>query len=194
MANKKAKNNKNSKKSKNIIIGAIVGVIALIVVVVLVVVLATRGGKLDDSFFVSDGSKYVATLDGSDTGMMDEDGVAPIKGHVVYFYSGDKVTDMKTYYEFADEASAKKAFDGLKEEDTEEEGGTIELNGKYVIMTADASHYEGMTAADAKEQIEFIEMIKNMNNGDDESEATDDAEVVEDDSGVVDSNSENVEE
>ena len=153
MANKKAK-----KDNKNLIIGVIAGIVAIVVVIVLAVALLSRGNKLDDSFFVSDGTKYVATLDGSEVGFSEEEGIMPLKVHLVYFYSGDTVTGVKSYYEFADEDIAKKAFEMMKEEDSEG-AGNYELNGKYVILAEDSSKYEGMTADDAKEQIEFIESV-----------------------------------
>ena len=164
MANKKAKKNKDN---KNVIIGAIVGVVALIVIIVLAVVLATRGSsKLDDSFFASDDTKYVATVDGDTMGMSDEEGIAPLKAHIVYFYSGDDVTDMRSYYEFADESVAKKFFDLAKASEEGDSSDNYELNGKYVILIADPTEYEGMKTSDAKEQIEFIEMLNNMGSGD----------------------------
>ena len=162
MAKKSSKSNKD--KNRNKIIGAIVCVVALIVVAVVVVLLATRNKGIDDSFFVSDNTKYVATLGGDMLGVSDDEGDAPLKAHVVYFYSGDNVTDMKSYYEFADEDTARKFYEIVKSEDGES-ADSYELNGKYVILTADASAYEGMTAADAKEQIEFMELLKNMGSG-----------------------------
>ena len=60
-----------------------------------------------------------------------------------------------------------------------------ELNGKYIIVTADKEEYENMTASDVKQQIEFMEMLKNMggdNNSEDveiediEAETTEDEE------------------
>lgn len=161
MADKKAK-----KDNKNLIIG-VCAALAVVVVIIVAIVLATRGTRLDDSFFVTDGTKYVATMEGDEMSFGDDD-VSPVKTHVVYFYSDGKVTDMKSYYEFADEASAKKMYDAYKEYE-DEEIGSYELNGKYVVLTASASQYEGMTADDAKQQVEFMKMLEEM----------DDAEVVE---------------
>lgn len=168
MTEKKARKN-----NRNIIIGAIIGIVALIVVVTLIIIMVARGNRLDESFFVSDGSKYVATLDGNDYGFSDEEDIVPVKVYVVYFVSGDKVTDMKSYYEFADEVSAKKAFDIAKQGDSEELD-SYELNGKYIVLTAEPIQYEGMTAEDAKAQIEFIEISNGMSSGSDIEVVTDD--------------------
>lgn len=172
MADEKAK-----KGNKNLIIG-IVAALVVVVVVVVAIVLATRGSKLDDSFFVSDGSKYVVTMMGDDESLGED---SPVKTHAVYFYSGDKVTDMKYYYEFTSEDAAKKMFDIYKELETDG-SGTYELNGKYVILTVDASQYEGMTADDAKQQVEFMKMLENMDDEDysDDADESDDVDEFDD--------------
>jgi len=154
--------NKAKKDNKNLIIG-ICAAVVVVVVIIVAVVLATSGTKLNDAFFVSDGSKYVVTME-ADESTDSDDEVSPVKVHLVYFYSDDKVTDMKSYYEFADDSAAKKAYDLYKEADSDEseDVSKYEISGKYVILTADASQYEGMTANDAKQQVEFTEMLKNM--------------------------------
>lgn len=149
-------------KKKNI--GLIAGICCAVVVVavVLIVVLTTRGGVggLSDAFFVSDDSKYVLTL-GSEDLVVSEDEIAPEKMHLVYFYSDEVITSEKTYYQFADEATAKQMYEYYKENngDLYEE---IALEGKYVIITSKAEDYDGVTATDIKQQIEFMEMIKNI--------------------------------
>ena len=163
MANK-AKNN------KNLIIG-ICAAILVVVVVVVAIVLATRGGstQLSDSYFVSDDTKYVLTLETNDS----EEEYAPAKTHMVYFYSEDDVTGMKAYYEFADEAAAKAAFDYYKEAMEGEDYEDISIDGKYIVITSKESAYEGLTASDVKQQIEFMEMLKNM----DLTDQTDEVDV-----------------
>ena len=165
--------NKAKKDNKNLIIG-ICAAVVVVVVIVVAIVLAGSGNKLNDQFFVSDGTKYVLTMDADDMGLEGEE-YSPNKVHIVYFYSGDEVTDLKSYYEYADEASAKTAFDAFKELGDEESNYTIE--GKYIILTADAEEYEGMTASDVKQQVEFMESLKNM---DFDTEDEEDIEVVED--------------
>ncbi len=155
MANKAKKNN------KNLIIGICVAAIVVIAIVV-AVVLITRGAagpnQLGDSYFVSDGSKYVLTLETEE----DEE-YAPIKSHMIYFYSGDEITGMKIYYEYADESAAKAALDYYKDNFSESDYKDISVEGKYLVFTSNESDYEGLTASDVKQQIEFMEMLKNMN-------------------------------
>ena len=164
MANKAKKNN------KNLIIG-ICAAVVVVVVIIVAIVLAGSGNKLNDQFFVSDNTKYVLTMDAEDMGMDGEE-YSPSKVHIVYFYSGDEVTDLKSYYEYADEASAKSAFEAFKELGDDESNYTVE--GKYIILTADKEEYEDLTASDVKQQIEFMNSLEDM-----DLEDTDDTEEVE---------------
>lgn len=157
--------NKSNKDNKNLIIGICCAIAAIVVVIVIAVALATRGATLNDDYFVSDGTKYVLTIEAEESD--EEDEYAPLKTHLVYTYDGDTVTGMKTYYVYADNASAKKSFDALKAElEGEEEASSIELSGKYIIITSDEESYKDLTASDVKQQIEFMETLKNMDTSD----------------------------
>lgn len=165
------------KDNKNLIVGICVAVVALIVVIVAIVMLGRNNVALNDDYFKSDDTKYVLTVDtdSMDIDTEDEEYV-PVKTHVVYTYSGDEITGMKSYAEYADAATAEKAFKQLKESD-EEEAKTAELNGKYIVITNDASDYEGLTASDIKERIELMEMLQNMGSDIDEDEDEDEVEI-----------------
>lgn len=159
---------KETKKNNSGIIVGICCAVVLVVAIVLAVVLANQN-QLGDAYFKSDGTKYVLTFDADEMTSDDEAEYTPVKTHIVYTYKDDTVTGLKTYAEYADSATAKKAYDALKE------GGTdltnIELNGKYIIETATAEQYEGLTASDVKRQIDFYESLKNGSlNQDDTSE------------------------
>ena len=183
MANK---SKKAQKTNKNLIIG-ICAAVAAVVVIVVAVVLLNKGSTIDDSYFVSDGTKYVLTVDLSDstTDTEDEDeNYAPEKMHSVYTYEGDTVTGLKTYYEYSDAASAKAAYDAMLAEisdGNESELGSIEVTGKYLVIIADAEDYADMTVSDVKEQIEFMEMLQNMNLDDNDTDyLEEDVEIDED--------------
>lgn len=171
MANKARK-----KSNKNLIIGCCIAAVVVIAAIITAVILINRSNSINDDYFVSDGSKYVITVDSEDLTLDDDEtDYAPLKTHLVYTYSGDEITGLKSYYEYENAEAASKAFDKLKEEagdDIEE----VVLNGKYVVATAKADQYEGMTASDVKQQIEFIEMLKNMNVDTDNTTDTDSSE------------------
>ncbi|MBP5512706.1 hypothetical protein J6X73_00875 [Candidatus Saccharibacteria bacterium] len=147
-----------SNASKFAIFG--IAVVAIIAVVIAVVVAFNASPAINDAYFVSDGSKYVLNIENED----DEDGAVAV--HIVYYYSGNTVTDAKSFYEFADEATAKAAFEELKA--ANEEASSYALNGKYVVISADKEDIKDMTAEDVKAQIEFYESLKNLSDSDDE--------------------------
>lgn len=160
MANNAKKSNKDN---KNMIIGICAGVAAIVVIVVLVVVLVARGGGISDDYFKSDDTKYVLTVETDESTLNDDEkAYAPVKTHVVYTYSGDEITGMKTYAEYKDSASAKKAYDLMKEADASSVEGAV-IDGKYIVATGTAESYEGMTASDVKSYIEFMDSLQNMN-------------------------------
>lgn len=168
MAEKSKKSKKSKKDNKNLIIGCCAAFVLLVAIIITIVVVVNNN-SLNDNYFVSDGSKYVLTIEADETD--EEDQYAPLKTHQVFTYEGDKITGMKTYYVYADNDSAKAAFDALKEAIGDQEAALIEQNGKYVIITAEEESYKDLTTSDVKQQIELWESLKNMNYDD-----TDDAE------------------
>lgn len=148
------------KNNKNLIIGICAGVL-IIAVIVVAIIFATKGTtSLNDAYFVSDDTKYVLTVNSDD---LDEEKteITPIKTHLVYYYSGDAITGMTTYMEFADEATAKSAIEAYKSID-QTGVKSIYTNGKYIVVEMTEDQYAGVTASDVKQQIEFMEMIKGM--------------------------------
>ena len=162
------------KDNKNIIIGACVAIVAVAIIVIAIVFGVNGKPALNDAYFVSDNTKYVLTLDSEDT----EDETAPVKTHIVYFYSDDEVTGAKYYYEFKDADSAKAALETIQ--NSLEDANAASVDGKYIIIVADESEYKDVTASEVKEQIEFMETLKNMDY-DDTEDGTDIIEVNTDD-------------
>ena len=156
----------NAKKNnKGLIIGICCGVVALIVAVVLVVLFVVKpggiGGGLSDAYFVSDGTKYVITLD-AEQASFDEEEYAPNKTHMVYYYEGEKVSNMSVFYEYSDDALAKLAYDHI-DEDAKTEAEDIKLRGKYIEIVMKKESFVDTTVEEVKQQIEFMEMLRNMN-------------------------------
>lgn len=146
------------KNNKNLILGICSAVVAVIVIVVVVILATTGGSRLNDSFFVSDDTKLVITSDAYDT----EAKYPPVKTHVVYYYSGDKITDAKIYYEFKNAEEAKDAYEIGKEDETFSDYKKLETDGKYVILTVKESEYKDTTVEEVKAQIEFMELLNKI--------------------------------
>lgn len=170
--------NKTKKDNKNLITGICIAAAAVVAIVIAIVFIVRGSGPtLNDDYFKSDDTKYVYTIDADSLEVDDdEESYTPLKAHVVYTYSGDEITGMKTYAEYADAATAEKAYAAMKEADADE-AKKAEVNGKYIVYTNDAEDYEGLTASDVKQQIEFMESIQNMNFDDDEGDIEDESDI-----------------
>ena len=143
---------RTKKDNKSVIVGGICIAMVIIAIIIVAAVVAINTNKLGDSYFVSDNNKYVLTMeyDGSEE---EDNAYAPLKSHLVYAYSGDEITGVKAYYEFADEATAKKAYD-FYSENNDGAYKSVALEGKYVILEANESVYEDMSASDVKTYID----------------------------------------
>lgn len=156
---------KAQKNNKNLIIG-ICACVLVIAAIVVAVIFATKGGtgtnslaNLSDSYFVSDDTKYVLTVDND--GSDEDEEFSPIKTHLVYTYSGDTITGMITYMEFTDANTAKSALEVYQNMEDQTGVKNLSVNGKYVVIEMTEDQYADMTASDVKEQIDFMEMLKN---------------------------------
>ena len=146
--------------NKNLIIG-IGAIVTILIVLVIAIVLAARNSGISDSFFKSDNTKYVFTLEPEELSAIGEEDLTPEKAHMVYFYEGEKITDLKSYYLFSDENEATKAYSYFQENGADGYK-SIARDGKYVILTANPSEYENITTSNIKEQIEFFESLKDL--------------------------------
>lgn len=154
-------NSNNSKNNKPIIIGSIIAIVLIALIVILIILFNNNviNGGLNDSYFSSDGSKYVITSTGSDIFPEKDDEYVPVKIHRVYYYSGDDITGLKIYYEFENGETAKLAYNQISERDrTMYEA--INLDGVYVILTAKPVEYEDISVYDVQTQIEFNKLIE----------------------------------
>ena len=144
--------NKSNQNKKNVIIGVCVAVLVLIAIIVAIILGSRNGGfgGLNDSYFKSDGSKYVLTVDSSD-----------MIGEEEHTYAGDKITGLKAYYEYTNNDDAKAAYEYYNT-NMADEYKSITRDGKYVILEIDESGYEGVTPDDVKQQIEYMEMLNEL--------------------------------
>ena len=137
------------KDNKNLIIGICSAVVA-VVVVVIVAVFAIKGStKIDDSYFVTDDTKYVVTMEGDG-----ETGSAK-KVYYVFTHSGDKITGAAMYGEFESEDAAKAAFEEYKAEN--EDMKNVSVSGKYFIIKSEADEFDDYTLDDIKSMYEEID-------------------------------------
>ncbi len=139
---------KDNKKLIYIISGAVVAVIAIVIIIVSII----SNKKIDDSYFVSTDTKYVATNEDTSYGAK--------KRHIVVDYNKeDKITKMEEFIEFGSEKEAKEVYDEMEEyynqEDMKEYKPNYHLTGKYIARTYEESEYAEMTASEAKQLLEL---------------------------------------
>ena len=151
---------RKKKVNKNLIV-AICGVVAAVILVVLLLVFFGRGGReLTESDFVSDGTKLVLTIE-SDPAMRTENEQEPINSHLVYYYSGENITNLKVYYQYENATKAKTAYDILHDSNNGQYKDVL-LDGRYVVLVAQETEYNYLKTSDVKQQIDFMESMKGM--------------------------------
>ena len=136
---------------KNRLFLGIASLVVLAVIVIIMIVVNSRP-NYNDEYFVSDDSKIVLSMQTEPS----EDGKTPTTTYVVYYNTGDKITGLKQFYKFDDEAKAKEVFDEL---DTASMDWVSEkeLNGHFIIFTIVPSEYEGLTTDIVRSSIETNE-------------------------------------
>ena len=171
---------KSAKKSKApIYITCIVISIISIAIVSWVVISYLNKPPISDDYFVSNSTKTTINLTPTDS----TSGPSHRQTYVVYEYEDDLVVSMKTYFEYEDARSAEIAYETLK---NQIEFKNAELTDKYIIVAADTSQFEGLTASDIRQQAAAIEAYQAKNRG----EEINQIEEVPTDSESGDSNSE----
>ena len=152
-----------NKKNLSYFACAIVSIAAICVIVV-VIVLSINKEPISDDYFVSDDTKSVISLG---SGTVESEGGTSVRTRIVYTYDGDMVTGLKTYFEYKDAESAAAALESYK---SQPEFKNVEQSGKYIVVTSDASAFEGLTADDVRQQAEAIERMQNANKQSTESQ------------------------
>lgn len=158
-----------TKSNKKILIVGICAITA-ITIAIIVATITMHKTSIDDSFFVTDSTKYVIALNDDEINLGD-DSIKPTKGYVVYYRKGDTITDMKEYYLFNQEADAKTLLEQIKADNTSNYKAMI-TDGKYLILTANASKYAGKTAEEIEYYIDLLNNTKSEETNNDEFENT----------------------
>ena len=131
-------------------------IVALVFVVLLVSLIVGMGAmkneQYSDDYFVSDGSKLVLSLDKATTSFIDEDSELDVT-HIVYYYSGGNIREVKIFFAYNDGDEAKTADEKI-DEDYKEWAVSKEVNGKYLIFEVDQETLEGVTTEEIRDNIE----------------------------------------
>ncbi len=120
----------------------IVAVAAAIVVTGLAVVLSLPQ-PISDDYFVSDDVKLVSTLDASQAAYQTGE-YEPGTTYIVYYYSGDKITNARVYFKYGSDEEAREAY-GHVSLDDKIWAYEKQLNGKYIVFSLMRDQYANLT-------------------------------------------------
>lgn len=151
---------KSKKNNNNLLIGVFGALLTLIVIAIVAIVLLNSKGNPNNnaSFFETDDTKYVVTVDYGQ-----ESELSPLRSYDIYYHGEDgNITAHESYYEFVDAATAQAAlpdYEKIKEQDSEFVS-EVKLDGKYIIMVATPVQYEGLTVEFVKQwsEIDYSEL------------------------------------
>lgn len=127
-------------------------VIVALLIVVIVVLFVMNRTTYNDDYFVTDDTKVVLSMDARTSGFEESEYAPPIT-HVVYYYSGDTINNVKVFYEYRNSDIAKKAYVKIDAED-KYWAYSRTLNDKYIIFDMKKEEYEGLTATEIRESAE----------------------------------------
>ena len=123
----------------------IFSMIIVVLLVVVTVVLIKMNGKVSytDDYFKTDDSKIVSTFV-SDAEVFGESQIEPVKTYMVYYYSGNKITNVKVFYKFENFEQTEEANKHL-DVGSLEWADAKEVNGEYLIVQMNKSEYNELT-------------------------------------------------
>ncbi len=134
----------------------LVGLAAIAFVIVSVaIVMLNQVERFDSSYFHDGDGKIVLTMD-KYYAELDSSEYEPDITHVVYYHDNNKVTNVRAFYEYKDEAEAKEAFDNLSLGEFAE---GKKLSGRFVAFAVKKQQYENMTVEELKHNIELLKQI-----------------------------------
>ena len=149
-------NAKNTNKLIAIIVAAVLVVAAAVVAFILIN--KNKGEVLDDNFFKTSDSKVVLSFDLSSSAGTTSGPVAK-KMYQVFSVSGDKITGLKVYTEYENEAAAKEADARPEVEEAVKNGQALDhkVNGKYLVASMPESMYATATVEQLRQSAEVLE-------------------------------------
>ncbi len=145
--------NKSTHKKTNKITPYLVCVVIFVIVAagIAAVLYFINRRPADEDFFVSDDTKTTISLPVSSSDSTGDS--SHVQTRFVYEYDGDNVVGLKTYFEYTDEEAARVALEARK---SLPEFKNAVLEGKYIVVTADADQFKGLTASDVRQQADAI--------------------------------------
>lgn len=125
------------------------------IIVVMMILKFNQNEDIDSSYFHDTDDKIVLTMN-RDNSELDNSDFEPMITHVVYYHDGNKITNVRAFYEYGSEATAREALEHLELGDFAD---NKKLNGRFVIFQVKKSQYEDLTVEDLKRDVELLKEI-----------------------------------
>lgn len=131
--------------------GMVFGVLTFVALVIVVVAIVKLNGRAEEiPEFKTDETKIVMTMN-AEMATFEESEYEPKLTHIVYFHDGEKITNVKVYYEYETEDEAREALDKI----TMDYYSGKKLEGKYIVLQAKRDEYDGLTVEYMEEQYDY---------------------------------------
>lgn len=148
MTKKEQKKTRQKFDRKSLGLG-ILAFLALLVVIVTIIVLNNQEEVIPE--FKTNDMQIVMTMD-EDMASYEESDFEPEITHIVYLHDGDKITNVKAYYEYRTEEEAKEAFNKL----SMDYYSGKKLAGKYIVLQAKKDKFSGLTVEEVEKQYSLM--------------------------------------
>ena len=133
-------------------VGMIIGIVVLMIIIMVAVGVSLQAmNNLGDSYFVSDKHKLVLTMN-KDVASFEEGEYEPDLTHIVYYYSGDKINNVRIYFAYDSRSDAKYANKKIDMSDKPWAAKKRQLS-RYVVFDLTPDQYEGLTTNEVKDSI-----------------------------------------
>ena len=107
--------------------------------------------RVNSSYFKSDGIKLVLSMNKDIASFDDSDYEADIT-HVVYYYTGNTINNVRVFFAYDTRDEARIAYDNISM-DGKDWALKKMLQGKYVIFELDSDQYSVLTTEKVKDNI-----------------------------------------
>jgi len=146
---RKAKSEVRVRPARQTLIWMVAAFAGLLVIVGLILFFS-RQEPIPDDYFVTDDKKIVLSLD-KEIASFENGEFEPEFTRIVYYRDGDKISNVKVYYEYETEEEAREAYDKIS---IEEFATAKRLNGRYIVLQARGDTFEGLTVDEVQRQVE----------------------------------------
>ena len=150
---KKTKNQKNkrNRKTRQALLW-VFGALAILIVVAVLIVVLNWQEPISDDYFVSDDTKIVLSMD-DEMASFETGDYEPGITRIVYYHDGEKITNVKIFYEYENEDLAREAYNNIS---VDYFATSKRLNGKYIVMQAKTETFDGLTVEEMEDQVESM--------------------------------------